>query len=282
MNRLSLFERFLVFYGVTFPEHPRKWWVHGKLRQLIATPKNIDIEVERNGLRWLLNPSDFEHEGLFWLGGADPWDLFHLCSFKQKDTVFYDIGANLGHYSLVFANHKKMQCRIQAFEPNPKTFELLSKHVAMNNMENRVFPNRLALSSSAGTGTLIERPDNSGASRLGTDAPGIPVAVSTLDLFCSQRDETRLDVVKIDVEGYEVQVLEGGRATLTRFKPMIIVEFWTPGLSRAGATVDDIAACLASMGYTLFIPAHERLVPVTDLPRGEVPVNIFAIHPERR
>lgn len=278
MNNLSLFERFLIFYGVHCPNHPRKWWVHSQLRKLIKKPKNRNYEVKRNGLHFILNPSDYEHESLFWLGVSDTWDIHHLCTLTQENSVFFDIGSNLGNYSLNFARNKKMKCHIETFEPNPKTYELLAKHVTINNMTGVIHTNRLALSNKEGRANLIERADNSGAARLGDDASGIPVKVSTLDAFFSQSGITRLDAMKIDVEGYEIQVLQGGRETIERFKPLIIAEFWTTGLSRVGASVEELATQLTSMGYLLYVPKKDKLLPIKDLPKHDTPVNIFAIH----
>src|SRR4029453_1736812 len=107
----------------------------------------------------------------------------------------------------------------------------------------------LALSDRTGTATLIQRADNSGASRLGDDADGLQVEVNTLDEFCAESGLERLDVVKIDVEGYESRVLRGGAATLSKFKPALVVEFWTTGVARAGTSVDEIADILGKLGY---------------------------------
>src|SRR5271157_5173518 len=129
MAELSLLERTLLFYGTRLPNHPRKWWLHDRLRRMSGVAVDQDIEVVRDGLRWLLNPSDFEHAGLFWLGSKDPWDLYHLRRLAGPGCVFFDIGANFGYYSLALAAALDRQCRVYAFEPNPKTYARLLRHI---------------------------------------------------------------------------------------------------------------------------------------------------------
>jgi hypothetical protein len=68
MAGLSLIERARLFYGNRLPNHPRKWWLHDRIRRSLGVAIDRDTEVVREGLRWSLNPADFEHAGLFWMG----------------------------------------------------------------------------------------------------------------------------------------------------------------------------------------------------------------------
>ncbi len=281
MAELSLIERALLFYGTRLPNHPRKWWLLDRFRRSLGVDIDRDIEVNREGLRWSLNPADFEHAGLFWAGAKDKWDLYHLRSILGPGSVFLDIGSNFGYYSLTLAAALNRQCKIHAFEPNPKTYSRLLRHIEWNGMRDVISAHQVALSDTEGAATLIERADNSGASRLGNDAAGVSVQMTTLDAFCRADAMERLDALKIDVEGYEARVLIGGRATLSRFKPAIVIEFWTTGLARAGSSVDEVAGVLDDLGYKLFKPSRERLLPITDPPRSEDPQNVFCFHPER-
>jgi len=281
MSGLSLLERSLLYYGTRFPNHPRKWWIHNHLRRILGVSIDREIEVIREGLRFSLNPADFEHAGLFWLGSKDKWDLYHLGRILAPGSVFFDIGANFGYYALTIAAARNRQCRVHAFEPNPKTYSRLCRHIEWNGLKNVVQAHQLALSDREGTATLIERADNSGASRLGDDAPGFAVQVTTMDAFSSTHGVDRVDALKIDVEGLEAKVLYGGRETLCHFKPAIVIEFWTTGLGRAHSSVDEVAGALHDLGYRLFKPVRERLEPISEPPRTEIPENIFCFHADR-
>jgi FkbM family methyltransferase len=255
--------------------------VHDHLRRICRVTIDRDIEVVRNRLRWLLNPADFEHGGLFWLGSKDPWDLYHLRRLLGPGSVFFDIGANFGYYAVAVATALDGRCRVYAFEPNPKTYARLVRHIEWNGLEDQVLPVALALSDHRGPATLIERPDNSGASRIGDDAPGIAVDVTTLDAFCVEKGVERVDLIKIDVEGLEARVLRGGRHTITRLKPAIVIEFWTTGLARAQSTVEEVALSLSELGYQMYKPIRDQLVAITTPPCTTIPENVFCFHRDR-
>jgi hypothetical protein len=78
--------------------HRGQWRIHAKLRQLLDANIDCDMEVERAGLRWVLNPSDYMQRNLFWLGENDRWDTFHIKRLLPAGAVVCDVGANFGYY----------------------------------------------------------------------------------------------------------------------------------------------------------------------------------------
>jgi hypothetical protein len=103
MPDLPLLDRLLLFYGNSLPNHPRKWWIHAHLRRLLQVSIDLDIDVIRKGIQWTLNPRDFVHQSLFWLGEMDTWETYHLQALLSPGAVFYDVGSNFGYYSLYLA-----------------------------------------------------------------------------------------------------------------------------------------------------------------------------------
>src|SRR5690242_5339984 len=103
-SRQSLLTRALVFYGVSLPNHPRKWWLHAWLREKLGVAPQQEVEVFRNGLYWYLTPSEYGHSSLFWLNSRDRWDIENLRRLVQPDHVILDAGANYGYYGLTFAS----------------------------------------------------------------------------------------------------------------------------------------------------------------------------------
>ena len=93
MNKHSLIFKALLFYGASLPSHPRKWWLHDRLRHYFDVDVNEDFCVVRGRLKWLLNPADFVHTDVFWLGTKDVWDVYHLKRLFQPGSVFLDVGA---------------------------------------------------------------------------------------------------------------------------------------------------------------------------------------------
>jgi hypothetical protein len=75
--------------------------------------------------------------------------------------------------------------------------------------------------------------------------------------------------------------LVGGRETISRLKPAIVIEFWTTGLERAHSSVDEVAGALDGLGYKMFKPIRDQLVPISKPPRTPIPENVFCFHPDR-
>jgi FkbM family methyltransferase len=134
--------------------------------------------------------------------------------------VGVDIGANIGATALIMDAFAVNGGRVIAVEPGPQTFALLQRNLAMNEASTVTALN-CAVSAESGRMTFCE---NSAYGHLAPDAQGLQVEVQTLDQIVAGLGLTRLDLLKIDTEGFEPQVLEGARATLERFRPVIYLE----------------------------------------------------------
>ncbi len=140
-------------------------------------------------------------------------------SMIKPGGVVYDVGANIGYYS-VYVSPVVSKC--YAFEPSPKTSEVLRRVVAP-------FPNivhvPLAVSSSSRTTMFYEEPsmEVSGLKARTENARPVPVKVTTLDDFSADARD-HVDAIKIDVEGYDLEVLKGSRNLIARDQPLILTE----------------------------------------------------------
>jgi FkbM family methyltransferase len=278
MPELSLLEKALLFYGNRLPNHPRKWWFHGWLRQRLGVSLDRDIEVVRGGLRWSLNSADYGHNSLFWLGTKDTWDIHHLRRLVQPDDVILDVGANYGYYAATLAAALGRRCRIHALEPNPANFDRLCSHISRNSLGDAIDAHRVGVSDQAETVAMTQPGENSGhaAAVPGGEIPG--VMLTTLDEFCESRSLDRLDVLILDVEGFEERALKGGAQTLARHRPLVFVEFFRPVMNRQGSSPEAAATVLAGLGYELFAARRDQLQPLTTMPPGDLPVNAFCFH----
>ena len=283
VNSQSLLVKSLVFYGCQVPDHPGKWRVHEAMRKLLGVTVDEECEIERRGSKFFVNPSDFEHADIFWFGKKDMAEIEHMRRLLPAGSVILDIGANLGFYSLELARDSRLAAAIHAFEPHPGTHRRLVRHITANGLSSRITPHTLALSDTAGHGHMSQCAGNSGATHLSNDASGLPVVTTTLDAFVSRNGLTRLDALKIDVEGMETAVLRGGLETLERFKPMLVIEFWPFGLERAGTNSRALADLIGSAGYTLHDPRTPDLSPFPPgwMPSGADLVNVVCLHKDR-
>lgn len=173
----------------------------------------------------------------------------HLAQTLKKEDVFYDVGANYGFYS-VLAKTIVKEGEVHAFEPHP----LLGKCL-LKSFPTGVYINQVALSKEGGRATLYDKykARHSGGStiqeevaRRSTGAYGeYNVPVTSLDAYTSQH--TAPTVMKIDVEGAEQLVLEGGRKTLETYHPRIAMEIW--GGSRWDKYSRPAVELLFELGY---------------------------------
>ncbi len=154
---------------------------------------------------------------------------------NRGDMVVFDVGANEGEETL-FAAKRVPNGRVFSFEPNPLVRARLRKNVELNGFDNVSIqaigldaqPGKLVLygpSGRGGDGTW-----NAGQGsifpRSGVDAPIGEISLSTLDRFVAEQSIPQIDLIKIDVEGAELNVLRGGERVLAEHHPNMIVEVW--------------------------------------------------------
>jgi FkbM family methyltransferase len=136
--------------------------------------------------------------------------------------IIFDIGANAGIYSFAAASCNPIS-QIFAFEPTPDILNHLKSTVNENHLQDRIHVHSTAISSTSGTAILNfftgENYDNEGMNFVSTSAKddkSIQVNTSTLDDFCIKYGLQNIDMIKIDVQGYEPEVLEGAEQLLSR------------------------------------------------------------------
>ncbi len=150
-------------------------------------------------------------------------ELRLLPALVEPGRVAIDIGANKGVYSQALS---RLSREVLAFEPNPKMFALLSRSVPAN-----VKTFEVALSNAAGTAELIlpiqrsGRFSNQGATLQTKKLDAKEFATRTVEQRTLDSYDVRdVSFIKIDVEGFEIEVLEGAQATLARERPVLLVE----------------------------------------------------------
>jgi FkbM family methyltransferase len=149
--------------------------------------------------------------------------------------VAMDIGANIGLSALALAALLP-QGRVVAAEPAPRTVRALRETLALNGLSDRVAVEATAVAAAPGDVAFNADAEHSAGSKIVDEgtmdraalAPVI-VPVTTLDALVQAHALPRVDLVKVDVEGFEGDVLEGAKATIARHRPAFILEFnaWT-------------------------------------------------------
>jgi FkbM family methyltransferase len=202
--------------------------------------------------------------------GAD-FEPFVYEALKREVTpgdVVVDVGANLGVYSMLFARWVGASGRVYAFEPAPESRAVLSQHLALNGVSDRVEVIGDAVSDEAGKATFFaagcsgESSLHPGVLEHTPGAKAIQVPVTTLDAFCLGRNVSPA-LVKIDIEGYELQAIRGAQTIVQRCSPTFLVELHPRAWAQRGQRWEDLACLLTELGYE-----SSPLTEANDSPNG--------------
>jgi FkbM family methyltransferase len=185
-----------------------------------------------------------------------------VTTILRAGDVFVDVGANVGWYTLLASTIVGRQGRIHAFEPRAETGDYFEKTVILNRLQKQVTVHRYGLSETEGRALLVweKGTDNPGHSFVAEQvpSPGMEsqsIALRPLDELALQR----LDFMKVDVEGAEMRVFRGARATLERCRPVILSELFPEMLERgSGVRTDAFFTFFEQLGYRCFIVDAQR------------------------
>ena len=192
-----------------------------------------------------------------WLFGIDePREMAWFRRFAPSGGVVIDVGANIGQYTLIAAQIAGPSGRIFAFEPDPVNAATLERSIRRNRFDDRVELLRVAVAAKAGKAAFVVQSDRtrSGLCAHGTTDDGrmkaIHVRTLALDDFLEERGLDRLDFLKIDVEGADLDVLRGAERTIRRLQPALMVEYEPEWLRAYGERPEALLEFVERLGYT--------------------------------
>lgn len=210
--------------------------------------------VERHGIRWELDISDAVDHYLYF-GLKEPGFERLLALVKPTDRAI-DVGANIGMLALPLAR-KVGASRVVAFEPDPANRSRLVRHLALNGLD-QVRVEHHGLGNEARTHRLYQVVgSNAGMNRIVLDEQGsdrfpfTEIQVARLDDLWPGLGLDRVDLLKIDVEGFEHEVLKGAEGTLRAYRPLLFIELDDDNLRDNGSSAADLLRWLAGRGYTV-------------------------------
>ncbi len=187
--------------------------------------------------------------------------LLQLC--KPRDVVI-DIGSNIGFVLMNMAKIVGPEGKVFGFEPSAKTFAKLQHNLGLNHFNN-ISITQSAIGNIAGKAESYSvRSSNLGMNKIrlvSNEGSPIAVPIFTLDSFCHREKLTRVDLIKIDVEGYEQNVLEGSLNALRKFKPHLFIELSCQNLNDQNSSPEKILQLLHAEGYTIKRAADDMIIP---------------------
>lgn len=212
----------------------------------------------------MLNPHDPVVSGALTLGLYEKAETKFFHSVCQPGMIFLDLGANFGYYTALAL---AAGASVIALEPDPECFQYLSQTIAANPGDARLF--RVAAGSQPGQMTLYRSGENRGDNRLYPHSCSTSeevVEVCTVDTLLAEIGVTRVDFIKIDVQGFEGHALAGMRETLRNSPDVVIMaEFWPAGLERAGSDPLTVLHELEVLGFAFWhLTPRGETTPIAD------------------
>lgn len=221
---------------------------------------------DARGLRYVLRPGENARAYLEHGGNYEVAETRFCERYLEPGMTAVDVGAHIGVYTLLFARLVGSNGRVYAFEPAPANHRRLLENLALNAAEN-VVVEEAALFRESGRVTLNLFPEELGAwHSLGRPSHADPsksyatiepsssveVAALTLDEYVARQAIERIDLLKVDVEGAEVDVLEGARATLaSRRVGAVLFEASRPQIEALGHDPASAFEALREAGLTV-------------------------------
>lgn len=202
----------------------------------------------------------------------------------NKDSVVFDIGANIGWYSIHIAKMLESG-KIYAFEPLPDTYRQLKENTSLNDAGNIELYD-IALTDKKQVLTFYYSPANTVSSSSRNimeieDAVTIDCQASTIDDFVSENNITKLDFIKCDVEGAELFVYKGGTKTFTELKPIIFTEMLRKWAAKFDYHPNDIVKLFAGLDYKCFVIRSGELSELKEVTDETMETNFVFLHKEK-
>jgi FkbM family methyltransferase len=183
----------------------------------------------------------YEHLVKYYLD-CEPQTKAWFQQHVEKDWVLFDCGANIGYYTILFARQAP-QGKVFAFEPTD-TIDMLKENLAFNGLSaSNVKVLQLAV------GNTVGRKEDAVFRIWGEKPDVMEYDFTTIDHFAAQNEIDRLNAIKIDVDSFDFDVLQGAAGVMAGFNPFVMVEL-NHALGERGQSVADALHWMSTIGYS--------------------------------
>lgn len=216
------------------------------------TPDGV-VRLECEGNTMYLDSRDTGLLPRLVLGVHETPGIKLLKRLLSPGMVFFDIGANVGYYTLIAARLVRGEGRVHAFEPEPGNFRLLVRNIQANSFTNVTAVPKAVSDRIATVELFLDGLNRGGPSLSRRNIPEISGSVFvdtlTLDSYLEETETTHVDLIKMDTQGMEGHIVSGAVRTLTEGRPRIIMEFWPFGLRNMGTDPLALLARIRGMDF---------------------------------
>jgi FkbM family methyltransferase len=228
--------------------------------------------IVRKGITYDVDLREGIDMHLFLFGSYQSHVVRTVCDRIAQDPVIIDVGANIGAISLALCADRP-DSTIYAFEPTGHAYNKLLRNIELNGFESKITPVQSFVSTiSSSESTLsaysswrldrvddVRHPVHMGIAKEAT------AAQTSIDDFIQDRKLTKLDLIKIDTDGHELDVLKGATQTLQNLRPLIIFELTTYLLASQGIEFSEYEELFAPFNYQLVESRSGRPVSTSNI-----------------
>ena len=246
-------------------KYTRKWGMPKggwKIFNLLFPPESFSYSDEilfrySKNLKCIASLSSYLERRWLMLGGYNPEDELFLSSLIGTNSIVFDCGANVGMYTLRFAEKAK-KGKVFAFEPSSDPRHKLLRNIKINNFSDRVFPYPMGVSDKTGE-AIFNIPDsnssNKGNATLFSSFPEgntERIILTTIDDFVEKEKIRRLDLIRLDVQGGEWLALVGAKKSIKTFRPNLSLRFNAKLAKAADTNINSLVEFAQKNSYSIF------------------------------
>jgi FkbM family methyltransferase len=269
LKSLKVIWYYLPFKEVPAFHHLKMLVYHYLIRRVMKLNYQKVVIKKINGITYELDLSESIEASLYYSGVYELETLKCLQQYINKNMTVFEVGANIGSHSFEIAKLlQEGSGKLYCFEPTDYAFAKLMRNHQLNNFTNITFE-KLAFSDSESSEVITPTTSldtmafaaswdiKDGSSKNATEQN---ILFTTLDKYVHKTGIQQLDVLKIDVDGYEFKIIKGGYETISRLHPVIIIELSECLLHYVGDRLEDLLSILYSLGYTIQ-PVYSQRIP---------------------
>ncbi len=257
--------------------------------KIIGQPSHKMIIKTLYGFKMMIDPVNDNgvERAIYYTGTYEAGTLHVFDHLLKPGDVFFDIGSNIGLMAIFAAKKTGDTGVVHSFEPEPETFKILQQNCSLNHLRN-IQLNNIALGSEEREGIIYPNMDiNRGASSLvrQDNSAGKTVWISTLDQYLEKNKVHPIKLMKIDIEGYELEMLKGAAHLLrSTAAPILCVEY-SEVVVHSGVVQDLYDFIISINQYRIFklMKSKEDVGKLQEVfTKQEMPVhdNVFCFLPQ--
>jgi len=273
--KTSIFNIVRTIFIVPFLE---KWL---RKKTLNATPENLLYKLVPNNYQYKQNSiRTFNYKGVnlcvdirdyvghYLYFGFKEDAHEKLINLAKPDYTVLDIGTNIGSTLLQFANKIGKKGKVYGFEPDPTNYQACINNIGLNNFHNIEVAN-IGLGDKKGSFNLVvDTETNRGGNRISFDIENqktsTTIQVERLDDWVNNKNISYVDLIKIDVEGFEMNVLKGAEEILKKHNPTLFIELDDNNLKQVESNAKDLILFLEKLNYQMINADNNLKVTSTD------------------